>query len=73
MSTQARPDFTSKEELEAAAHVFVSALGKVNADYLRANLRLTIRQCDALRALDAALVQDFNITRQEQIRAGQAR
>jgi hypothetical protein len=67
----ARPVFVDKTDLDAAAEAFVQAMGRGNAEYLSANLRLTVRQSDALRALDKALVQDFNITRQEQIRQEQ--
>ena len=66
-----RPEFVSKPDLNDAADAFVAAIGWRNAQRLAENLRLTVRQCDALRALDNALVRDFNSVRQEQIRMEQ--
>ena len=69
-----RPEFVSQDVLnDEAADVFVRAMGWANADYLTANLRLTVRQSDALRAIDYALVRNFNIVRQEQIREANRR
>ncbi len=66
-----RPEFVLQSDLEDSAVAFVRAMGWRNAAMLADNLRLTIRQCDALRALDSALVADFNAVRQEQIRMEQ--
>ncbi len=63
-----RPDFVSDEEIALAADKFVSSIGWRNAERLAMNLRNVVKGCDALKALDRALVEDFNVVRQEQIR-----
>jgi hypothetical protein len=63
--------FVNGHTLNDAANAFVAAIGSGNAEYLRSNLRLTLVQSDALRALNAALTRDFNIVRQDEIRREQ--
>ena len=63
-----RDEFASEATLTEAADAFVAAIGWRNAEHLSKNLRYVVRGSDALKALDGALVRDFNIVRQEQIR-----
>lgn len=51
----ARPEFIDRGPLKDAAQAFVAAIGWRNAEYLRRNLRLTLRESDAFKALDEAL------------------
>lgn len=69
---EARPEYVNCDTLNAAADAFVLAMGTVNAKYLARNLRLTKEDSDALRALNGALIRDFNVTRQEEIRKANA-
>ncbi len=66
-----RPDYVSEVDIARAAEKFVSSIGWRNAERLAMNLRNVVKGSDALKALDRALVLDFNVVRQEQIREEQ--
>lgn len=68
-----RPEFASEAQLDEAADAFVTAMGWRNQERLAENLRNVMRSCDAMKALDRALVRHFNIYRQDQIRQEQRR
>lgn len=63
-----RPEYVSQAELDNAADTFVKAMGWRNQENLSKNLNLVVPDSDALKALKRALVRNFNIYRQEQIR-----
>jgi hypothetical protein len=68
-SANERPEFANRSDIEEAADVFVASLGWRNASYLAKNLIFLVPASDAIKALNGALTRDFNIYRQEKIRA----
>lgn len=63
-----RAEYVSQGELDAAADAFVRSMGWRNQERLTENLRHVTTSCDVMKALRSALVTNFNIYRQDQIR-----
>lgn len=63
-----RPEFVSQDTLDEAADAFIRSIGWGNQERFSRNLTNVVQASDVMRALNRALVGNFNSWRQDQIR-----